>query len=77
MVSSLLTLFANISNNVFFKDMLIFYHYKLIPMMKTFNKDINRQIINIILCDFVDVDKNIENLSKFIIKNLVDVLINK
>lgn len=44
--------------------------------MKTFNREINRQIINIILCDFVAVDKNGENLSKFIIKNLVDVLIN-
>ena len=76
MISSLLTLFSKIKNNFFFQDMLFFYHYKLIPIMKTFNRDINRQIINIILCDFVDVDKNIENLSKFIIKNLVDVLIN-
>ena len=76
MVSSLLILFANIKNNLFYKDMLSFYHYKLIPMMKYYNKDINIQIINIIMCDFVTIDKNGENSSEYIIENLIDVLIN-
>ena len=76
MISSLLTLFANIKNNLFYKDMLVFYHYKLIPLMKYYNRDINQHIINIILCDFVSIDKNDENSSQFIIKNLIDVLIN-
>ena len=76
MISSLLTLFANIKNNLFYKDMLIFYYYKLIPMIKLFNKDINKQIINIALCDFVNFDKNGENSFGFIIKNIFDAFIN-
>ena len=76
MVSSLLTLFSNIQNNLFYKDMLIFYYYKLIPMMKYSNKNINKQIINIAMCDFVNIDKDGENSSEFIIKNIIDALIN-
>ena len=76
MVSSLLTLFSNIQNNLFYKDMLIFYYYKLIPMMKYSNKNINKQIINIAMCDFVNIDKDGENSSEFIIKNIIDALVN-
>ena len=74
MISSLLTLFSNIGNNLFYKDMLAFYHYKLIPMMKLYNTKINQQIINIALCSFVTIDKNGENSSIFIIKNIIDAL---
>ena len=76
MVSNLLTLFANIRNNLFYKDMLIFYNYKLLPMIKCFNIDIKKQIINIVLCNFVTVDKNGENFSEFLIKNILDALFN-
>ena len=76
MISNLLNLFANIKNNLFYKDMLLFYYYKLIPMIKSYNKNINKQIINIAMCDFVNIDKNGENSSEFIIKNIIDAFIN-
>ena len=76
MISSLLNLLANIKNNLFYKDMLHFYYYKLIPMMKSFNKDINKQIVNIAMCDFVNIDKSGENSSEFIIKNIIDAFIS-
>ena len=56
--------------------MLIFYHYKLIPMTKYYKKEINKQIINIALCDFIAIDKNDENFSEFLIKNITEALIN-
>ena len=76
MISNILTLFSNIRNNLFYKDMLIFYHYKLIPMTKYYKKEINKQIINIALCDFIAIDKNDENFSEFLIKNITEALIN-
>ena len=75
-ISNLLNLFANIKNNLFYKDMLLFYYYKLIPMIKSYNQNINKQIINIAMCDFVNIDKNGENSSEFIIKNIIDAFIN-
>ena len=76
MISDLLTLFSNIRNSLFYKDMLIFYHYKIIPMMKYYNEEINKQILNIVLSPFVTIDKSGENSSIFIIKNIIDAFIN-
>ena len=71
-----LTLFSNIKNNLFYKDMLIFYNYNLLPLLKRFKNSLNVKIINIILCDFVTIYKDDENQSEYIIKNIIDSLLN-
>ena len=76
MISNALTLFSNIKNNLFYKDMFIFYNNSLLPLLKYFQNEINKQIISIILCDFVTIYKDDENLSEFIIKNIIDSIIN-
>ena len=71
-----LTLFSNIKNNLFYRDMLIFYNYNLLPLLKSFRNSINAKIINIILCDFVTIYKDDENQSEYILKNIIDSLLN-
>ena len=71
-----LTLFSNIKNNLFYRDMLIFYNYNLLPLIKSFKNSINVKIINIILCDFVTIYKDDENQSEYILKNIIDSLLN-
>ena len=71
-----LTLFSNIKNNLFYKDMLIFYNYNLLPLLKSFKNSINAKIISIILCDFVTIYKDDENQSEYILKNIIDSLLN-
>ena len=76
MVSDALYLFSNIKNSLFYKDMFNFYNYKLLPLLKVFQNDLNKQIMNIILCDFVKIYKDDENLSLFMLTNIIDSLIN-
>ena len=75
-VSNALNLFSNIKNNLFYKDMFIFYNYKILPLLKVFQNYINNIIINIILCDFITIYEDDKNLSEFIIKNIIDSIIN-
>ena len=56
--------------------MFIFYNYKILPLLKHYQNYINVQIINIILCDFITIYEEDKNYSEFIIKNIIDSLIN-
>ena len=76
MISNVLYLFSNINNHIFHKDMFYFYNYKLLPRLKNFQNNINNQIISMAQCDFVKIYKNDENNTEFLIKNIIDYLIN-
>jgi hypothetical protein len=57
MISNVLYLFSNINNHIFHKDMFYFYNYKLLPRLKTFENNINNQIISMAQYDFVKIYK--------------------
>ena len=76
MISNTLNLFSNIKNSLFYKDMFYFYNYKLLPLLKIYQNKINNQIIKIVLCDFVKIYNSDENISEFLIKNIIDSIIN-
>ena len=76
MITNALNLFSNIKNTLFYKDMFLFYNYKLLPLLKVFPNNINNQIIRIALCDFVKIYNNDENMSEFIINNIIDSILN-
>ena len=75
-ISNALYLFSKIRNNLFYKDMFNFFNYKLLPLLKSFQDNINKQIMRIILCDFIKIYKEDENLSIFMLTNIIDSLIN-
>ena len=71
-----LTLFSQIEAPLFLKDMLIFYSEKILPFLLTASNDIKKKILELILCNFVKIYPNDENLSYYILNNILDAVKN-
>ena len=67
-----LNLFSLIPNNLFFKDMFIFFNDKLLPLLEFVPNKIYKKIIDLILCDFVQIYKDDMNLSDYIFNNIIE-----
>ena len=76
LVLNALNLFSNIKHNLFYRDMFFFYNYKLLPLLKVYQNRIRTKIVSIMLCDFVKIYNNEENISEFFIKNIIDSILN-
>ncbi len=72
-----LNLLSKIDDELFFKDMLIFYNEKLMPLIFYINdtKIINK-ILDIMLCKFVKIYEDDKNFSEYILKSILDGLKN-
>ena len=75
-ISYALTLLSQIKNKLFFKDMLIFYNDKLLPLLNFADNKICKQILEIILSDFIKIYNDDINLSEYIMKNILHSIIN-
>ena len=67
-----LTLFSLIPNNLFFKDMFIFFNDKLLPLLEFAPIKIYKKIIDLLKCDFVRIYQDDINLSEYIFKNIIE-----
>ena len=70
LIVNYLSLFSTLKNEFFYKDMLIFFNDKLLPLLNYMPDEIFYKIINLILCDFVREYKNDGNLSEYIFENI-------
>ena len=70
-----LTLFSLITNNLFYKDMLIFLNDKLLLFSKLVPNKINIKIAELLLCDFVKIYQDDINLSEYMINNIIESFI--
>ena len=71
-----LTLFSQIENNFFLKDMLIFYNDKILPFLLFSSNKIKKKILELILCKFVRIYSDDINLSNYILNNIIDSIRN-
>ena len=71
-----LTLFSQIENNLFLKDMLIFYNDKILPFLLFSSNKIQKKILELILCKFVRIFSDDINLSNYILNNIIDSIRN-
>ncbi len=71
-----LTLFSQIENNLFLKDMLIFYNDKILPLLLFSSNKIKKKILELILCKFVKIYSEDVNYSKYILNNIIDSIRN-
>ena len=69
-----LTLFSLIPNNLFFKDMFIFFNDKLLPLLEFAPNKIYKKIIDLIQCDFVKIYQDDVNLSNYIFHNIIEAI---
>ena len=74
LISNALTLFSLIPNNLFYKDMLIFFNDKLLPLLIYVPNKIYKKIMDLILCDFVKIYHDDVNLSEYIFFNIAEAL---
>ena len=71
-----LTLFSQIENSLFLKDMLIFYNDKILPYLLFSSNKIKKKILELILCKFVKIFPDDINYSNFILYNIIDSIRN-
>ena len=71
-----LTLFSQIENNLFLKDMLIFYNDKILPFLLFSSNKIKKKILELILCKFVKIYTDDINYSNYILNNIIDSIRN-
>ena len=71
-----LTLFSQIENNLFLKDMLIFYNDKILPFLLISSNKIKKKILELILCKFVKIYNDDINYSNYILNNIIDSIRN-
>ena len=71
-----LTLFSQIENNLFLKDMLIFYNDKILPFLLFSSNKIKKKILELILCKFVRIYSDDINHSSYILNNIIDSIRN-
>ena len=71
-----LTLFSQIENNLFLKDMLIFYNDKILPFLLFSSNKIKKKILELVLCKFVKIYSDDINLSNYILNNIIDSIRN-
>ena len=71
-----LTLFSQIENNLFLKDMLIFYNDKILPFLLFSSNKIKKKILELILCKFVRIYSDDINHSNYILNNIIDSIRN-
>ena len=67
-----LTLFSLIPNNLFFKDMFIFFNDKLLPLLEFAPNKIYKKIIDLLQCDFIKIYQDDINLSEYIFHNIIE-----
>jgi hypothetical protein len=67
-----LTLLSLISNDLFFKDMLLFLNDKLLPVLELVPKIIYKKIVDLLLCDFAKIYQDDINLSEYILSNIIE-----
>ena len=66
-----LTLFSLIPNNIFYKDMFIFFNDKLLPLLEFAPVKIYKKIVDLLQCDFVKIYEDDVNLSEYIFRNII------
>ena len=71
-----LTLFSQIENILFLKDMLIFYNDKILPFLLFSPNKIKKKIIELILCKFVSIYPDDVNYSKYLLNNIINSIRN-
>ena len=71
-----LTLFSQIENNLFLKDMLIFYNDKILPFLVFSSNKIRKKILELLLCKFVKIYSDDLNYSNYILNNIIDSIRN-
>ena len=71
-----LTLFSQIENHLFSKDMLIFYNDKILPFLLFSSNKIKKKILELILCKFVKINVEDVNYSNYILNNIIDSIKN-
>jgi len=71
-----LTLLSLITNNLFYKDMLLFLNDKIIPVLNLVPNKIYKKIADLLLCDFVKIYQDDINLSEYILNNIIDSFIS-
>ena len=67
-----LTLFSLIPNNLFFKDMFIFFNDKLLPLLEFAPIKIYKKIIDLLEKDFIKIYPDDINLSDYIFHNIIE-----
>ena len=67
-----LTLFSLIPNNLFFKDMFIFFNDKLLPLLEFAPNKIYKKIIDLLQCDFIKIYQDDINLSEYLFHNIIE-----
>ena len=76
-IKGALILFSRIENDLFFKDMLVFYKEKILPFLFYINDNkIIKKILDIMLCRFVKIYDDDKNSSEYIIRSILDSLKN-
>ena len=77
LIKCALSLFSKIENEYFFEDMFIFYNEKILPFLFFINDNkVCKKILDIMLCKFIKIYESDQNLSEYIIKNILDSLKN-
>ena len=71
-----LVLLSHIQNTFFAKDILIFYHEKVLPFLLFESPKISQKVLQLILCRFVQVYDDNKNFSYFILNNILDSIRN-
>ena len=67
-----LTLFSLIPNNIFYKDMFIFFNDRLLPLLEFAPIKIYKKIIDLLTCEFVKIYQDDLNLSEYIFHNIIE-----
>jgi len=71
-----LTILSLIPNNLFFKDMLIFFNDKLVPVLNVVPNKIYQKIADLLLCNFAKIYQDDVNLSEDILDNIIESFIS-
>ena len=71
-----LTLFSQIENILFLKDMLIFYNDRILPYLLFSSNKVKKKILELILCKFIKINEEDVNYSNYILNNIIDSIRN-
>ena len=67
-----LTLFSLIPNQLFYKDMFIFFNDRLLPLLEFAPIKIYKKIIDLLPCSFIKIYQDDVNLSEYIFHNIIE-----
>ena len=71
-IMNALKLFSLIPNNLFYKDMFIFFNDRLLPLLESAPVKIYRKIIELLTCNFIKIYPDDVNLSEYIFHNIIE-----